>query len=223
MAVRGLRKTECMFYSNTLMNEADHGSRRENTYVAIKILKGHSTDMLLKGIILEREALHLLQEPSPNAAHCIQLRSEFDFPGRKGNGTHLCFVTDVYGGDVDSLRTKYGLYNPDSGGKYFPLSLAKRILLHILRGIAHSHACGVIHTDIKLDNILFTSNLSREDLQKWLISDPSRRNPPEKSFESIVQSAVSQPLPMPSLEDVAARSFVLADFGNGKLGEYNGV
>jgi len=35
------------------------------------------------------------------------------------------------------------------------LPLVKRIALHLLRGIAHTHEGGIVHTDFKLDNILF--------------------------------------------------------------------
>ena len=37
----------------------------------------------------------------------------------------------------------------------FPLPLAKRILLHVLRGIAHAHRSGVAHTNLKQDDIFF--------------------------------------------------------------------
>lgn len=98
---------------------------------------------------------------------------------------------------------------------YLTLPVAKHISLHILRGIAHAHRCGVIHTDIKPDNIFMTSDLSTPQIDAVLGSTPPRRHPPETSLDGDVEVAVSQPLPMVSLEEVGSRPFVLADFGSG--------
>lgn len=127
-------------------------------------------------------------------------------PGKGSSGDHSCFVTPVYGGDVKTLWAQH---------ENFPLPLAKRMLLHTLRGIAHAHSKDVIHTDLKRDNIFFTSPLSRQDIDAILSSDPSRRNPPEASLDGIVSSAVTQPLPAPSLDDAMKCKYLIADFGNG--------
>ena len=120
----------------------------------------------------------------------------------------MCFVSQLLGGDVNKLWKS-------GGGKPFPLPLAKRILLHTLRGIHHAHLSGVVHTDIKHDNIFFDAGLSNEQISELLNADPPRTHPPEQSIDGIVQAAVSQPLPVPSWTDALDRTFVLADFGNG--------
>ncbi|KAJ7848410.1 kinase-like protein [Mycena leptocephala] len=101
----------------------------------------------------------------------------------------------IYGGDVNALS--------NSRKTPFDLPMAKRIILHLL----------VVHTDIKHDNIFFTTDLENRDIERWMKEDPSRRHPPEMSPDGIVQAAVSQPLPMIS-DEVARRStYVLFDFG----------
>jgi len=57
--------------------------------------------------------------------------------------------------------------------------------------------------------------LTTEDIAALVKADPPRRNPPEHSWECTIQSAVDQPLPLPSLLEAMTRSFLIADFGGG--------
>ncbi|KAK0244245.1 kinase-like domain-containing protein [Armillaria nabsnona] len=111
---------------------------RENSYVALEILNGHHTNLVEQNLVWELEVLECVS--SPSSPHCLGLLSHFTFPGKRNAGQHLCLVTKVLGGDVKSLFLKRGI---------FPLPLAKRILLHLLRGIAHAHSRGVVHTDVE--------------------------------------------------------------------------
>jgi hypothetical protein len=52
--------------------------------------------------------------------------------------------------------------------------------------------------------------MSNSDIDDLLKSDPSRRHPPEESYDGTMQAAVSQPLPIPTLEEAMQRTFVLA-------------
>jgi serine/threonine protein kinase len=98
-----------------------------------------------------------------------------------------------------------------------PLTLAKRILLHVLRGIEHAHRAGMVHTDLKYDNIFFDVGMSTEDIQEVLDSEPPKTHPRKPSQDEAAQAAVSQPLPLPSLEEAGRlQTFVVADFGNGE-------
>ncbi|KAG5725224.1 Dual specificity protein kinase lkh1 [Termitomyces sp. T112] len=89
-----------------------------------------------------------------------------------------------------------------------------RIILHILRGLAHTHKHGYIHSDLKLDNIFFSTNMSTQDITSLLENDPPRLHDPEYSPDGLVQSAVSQPLPIPSLEDAMKCTFLLGDYSH---------
>ena len=188
-------------------------SDREKRYVSVKALKGYATELVQRGVMWELAALQRLSFPrtGPPSDHCLRLISHFIHPGKAQDGDHLCLVTQLLAGDVRTLQV-------NMKNNAFPLPLAKRVLLHILRGIEYVHRHGVTHTDLKHDNILFDlGRLTTADVSAIVEADPPRLNPPEESWDSTVQSAVSQPLPLPSsVEDAMTRTYLIADFGSGK-------
>ncbi|KAJ7102514.1 kinase-like protein [Mycena belliarum] len=199
-----LRKLGWGMHSSTWLAREEVGKR----FVAIKALTGHMTRMNEKDISWEIDALWLLSARDaahPLSPHCVRLLDKFTVPGRGSAGSHLCFVLPVYGGDVNALLS--------SRTAPFELATAKRIILHLLRGIAHAHNRDVVHGDIKQDNIFFATSLEDADIERWIEEDPARRHPPETSHDGIVHVAVSQPLPMISDEVSARATYVLADFG----------
>jgi serine/threonine protein kinase len=145
--------------------------------------------------------------PPSESIHWPELLARFKHPGQDGDGDHLCLVTDVLGGDVKALQR--------AAQKALPLPLAKRILLHTLRGLAHMHNLQIVHTDLKHDNIMFdTGSLSQADVAALIEADPPRRHPPEESWGCTVQAAVSQPLPLPSFAEAMTRTYIISDFGS---------
>ncbi|KAG8846706.1 hypothetical protein FRB91_000543, partial [Serendipita sp. 411] len=100
----------------------------DKKYVAVKALTGYMTDLSNRKVTWEANALKKLSA-SPISPHCVQLLDQFIVPGSGSAGEHLCFVMPLYGGDVMSMFKA-------NEKKPFPLPLVKRILLHILRGIA---------------------------------------------------------------------------------------
>ncbi|KAJ7602359.1 kinase-like protein [Mycena polygramma] len=197
-----LRKLGWGMHSSTWLAR----DRIQNGFVAVKALTGYMTGLNESGMAAwETDALRLLSQ-RPQSAHCTPLLDELKIQGRGSAGSHKCFVLPVYGGDVKALGKSR------NDGR-FELATAKRIILHLLRGIAHAHDRGVVHTDLKPDNIFFSTQLDAVDIEQWMEEDPPRRHLPEMSQDGIVQTAVSQPLPMISDEAARNATYTLSDFG----------
>ncbi|OBZ71880.1 Serine/threonine-protein kinase SRPK, partial [Grifola frondosa] len=171
----------------------------ENSYIALKILSGYTTDLVQRGRVQEFETLKRVSSP-PLTSHCLRgLISSFTLPGKGSAGQHLCLPPR------SSVETKHN--------QPFPLPVAKRIL-HLLRGTAHAHSRGVVHTDLKHYNIFFDADMSIDDFDTLLMSDPPCPHPVEASQDGLSQAAVSQPpLLIPTLQKAMQRTFVMADFG----------
>ena len=164
------------------------------------------TDMYERAVVWEADALRRVSY-LPTSPHCTLLLNEFTIPGKGSAGSHMCFVMPVYGGDVKALvKARTAL---------LPLPLVKRIVLHLLRGIAHAHEREIVHTDLKHDNIFFSTTMTTDDIEAWVTKEPSRRHAPEASHDGVVQAAVSQPLPMISEDEAMRATYLLADFGSG--------
>ncbi|GJJ14303.1 hypothetical protein Clacol_008567 [Clathrus columnatus] len=126
------------------------------------------------------------------STHCMHLLDKFKHFKREEVGNHYCLVSDLMGGNIKIIQKNW---------PHIPLQPVKRILLHVLRGIPHMHSCGVVHTDINPDNILF---------------DAGRLD---------IDSIVRDPYPVVYLEDIMNVSYFLSDFVNAQcisnLGEAN--
>ena len=114
----------------------------------MKALSGHVTNMYEHGVVWEAEALRLVSR-LPTSPHCPQLLDDFTIPGKGSAGSYKCLIMPVYGGDVKAFAK--------ARTAFLPLPLVKRIVLHLLRGIAFAHERGIVHTDIKHDNIFFST------------------------------------------------------------------
>ncbi|KAJ7666240.1 kinase-like protein [Mycena polygramma] len=84
--------------------------------------------------------------PSIGKDHVCELLDSFVHQGP--NGRHVCLVLEPLGISILDVYRSFG--------GSLPLILVQRVAKHILLGLQYTHACGVIHTDIKGDNILMT-------------------------------------------------------------------
>ena len=112
---------------------------------AVKIL---SIELGLRGNILDRfkaEALTMAQLDHQNTVHI------YDF-GTEGSSSYIVMEM-VDGGSVHDLITK----RYDETGKGLPLSEAGYIFKSALQGLNAAHDKGIIHRDIKPDNMLIAA------------------------------------------------------------------
>ena len=96
----------------------------------------------------EQEILHHLRiaDPAhPGWAHTLQLLDDFYHPGSEG--LHRCFVFPVMGESLVTYAQKF----PECR---LPEHIAKSLSLQLLQALDYTHTQGVIHTDIKQENIM---------------------------------------------------------------------
>merc|ERR1712232_1477322 len=77
--------------------------------------------------------------------HVVQMRSHFWHSGP--NGRHKCMVFEVMGENLLALVKHF-----DYSG--LPVEMVRRLTRHTLLGLEYIHSRGVIHTDVKLENVL---------------------------------------------------------------------
>jgi serine/threonine-protein kinase SRPK3 len=108
--------------------------------VAIKILTGYATELNREQKLRELEVLQRLSSVTPND-HCARLLTHFVHPGFDDDGEHICLVTELLSSGVqDNLVS---LHHED---RFIPVPAVKRMLRHVLSGIAHLHMSGIAHT-----------------------------------------------------------------------------
>ena len=73
----------------------------------------------------------------------------------------------------------------------------------------------MVHTDIKPDNIFFSTTMTASDIRAWVMKEPLRQHARGTSHGGMMKAAVSQPLPMISEAEAMRATYVLADFGCG--------
>lgn len=117
---------------------------KTNKTLAIKISGIKSRHR--KAAKLEIETLRHISLGDPkNTSLCNKMINTFDFNG------HLCITFDVLGGDI---------YHFMKGNDFmpFPLNDVRHIAYQLCYAVNFLHQRGIIHTDLKPDNILFVDS-----------------------------------------------------------------
>lgn len=132
-----------------------------NCYIALKIQKSsqHYTEAAMDEINIlikttknndDPEWLRSLEEygilTSERGSYVVQLLSHFSHKGT--NGRHICMIFELLGVNLLEIIKLYEY-------KGIPIPIVRTIARQVLIGLDYLHRiCGVIHTDIKPENIL---------------------------------------------------------------------
>ncbi|KAI0648588.1 kinase-like domain-containing protein [Trametes meyenii] len=149
--------------------------------------------------------------PSPSAthpgrSHVISFLDHFRHKGP--NGTHVCMVFEVLGENLLGLIKRHQ-------NKGVPMHLVRQIAKQILLGLDYMHrCCGVIHTDLKPENVLICIDDVESVIQAELAAQSASQTPPPTRLVGVPPSrgrggnqtprsesvfiTGSQPLPSPS-------------------------
>ena len=150
---------------NQSLGEGSYSSvwkvNNENNIYAIKISNSNKSDTEVG----ENE-INILKKLRNND-YIIHLEDSFTY--KKNNSKHLCMVMENLGLDLRVLKRLFRYTDYDSSEssennvnsimRCVHLPLAKKITYQILKGLEQIHSKNIIHTDIKLDNILITTDI----------------------------------------------------------------
>ncbi|KIP04126.1 hypothetical protein PHLGIDRAFT_129704, partial [Phlebiopsis gigantea 11061_1 CR5-6] len=159
------------------------------TYRALKILTRDATEECRAGTMLEPEIMREISADEVNGLS-PHLHDSFGIPEYEGGpAAHICMVMDVHGMDLATFRRT-------SPTKALPSHTVRIVLRQVAEAVAHVHKLGIVHTDIKPDNILFHTWMSAEDITEWLRSEPRKfgeshplPNPPSMKWDSGIEQA----------------------------------
>ncbi|TDL24708.1 kinase-like protein [Rickenella mellea] len=181
-------------------------------FFSIKVLTVNMTAGILHDKHWERSSMKQITNANRDHAgyqHCLTLRDEFCCTSY--HGPHACFVTEVLGSDLQSLRST----QPNHA---FSVSITKRIIKQVLHALEYVHReCGLVHRDVKPQNIMVSMEASDVMIAEYLDKNPATtyepRVEPDLSPNPII-TVRSQPLPNFGLDSTLSKLRVkLADYG----------
>lgn len=159
----------------------------------------------------ELKILRALKKKSKKSAKpLVELLDNFEHIGP--HGRHMCLTFEVLSKNLLSLVKRYDY-------KGVPVPMIQVIARQLLQALDFIHEdCGIIHTDIKPENILFTQHLKekaalQEDAQRAVLEMERLKKQDEAINNSAFAAIGSVYKPDPKLT-FASGNIKLVDFGN---------
>ncbi|CAA7266685.1 unnamed protein product [Cyclocybe aegerita] len=139
----------------------------KDTFTALKILSGYCSQLNVEHNLQELDVYQRLGGAS-RKNQCSSLSDYFFEPGVKASdGNHLCLVLDLFRcSAADALQAM-------PAGSTFALPVVKRILRDVLTAMEFLHENGIVHTDIKPDNIMIPLDQSF-NVDFWLQNEDGK-------------------------------------------------
>ncbi|KAG8704859.1 hypothetical protein FRC08_002009 [Ceratobasidium sp. 394] len=160
---------------------------------------GQSDEVAMLEKIISADRSH------PGAPHLLEYYDSFVVVG--SNGPHRCIVTEILGPSLDHLRSQFEYC--------LPPRIFKSIMRQLLLGLDYLHtSCGIIHTDIKFDNIMFRLHNTSSVVAQEIVERPSRTHQTYQDAQPSAHMVESQPLPLSLTSfDPHEVEIVITDFG----------
>ncbi|EEB06378.2 CMGC/SRPK protein kinase [Schizosaccharomyces japonicus yFS275] len=124
---------------------------KHNHYRVVKICRSsraHRENAIDEIRILRK--VNSKRNTHPGRRHIVELLDYFEVQGP--NGVHVCLVFETLGQNLLSVMRSFRSYN-------IPMCLVRRFTKQLLLGLDFLHReCGIIHTDLKPENVLIRIN-----------------------------------------------------------------
>ena len=144
---RIVRKIGYGHFSTVWLTFDTHSPKHDPEFYALKISKSES--VFSKATLTEISILRHISHADPNHPFAKFVCTIIDhFAVESVHGTHICLVTHCHGDNLLHL-----IRRSDHTG--LPEKNVKRIAKQMMQGLHYLHTvCGIIHTDIKPENVL---------------------------------------------------------------------